>query len=169
MPYITNKERAKRVRLSNQSYFVRKLLIALTVGSLVVLVVFSIIAVVTMCQFFGNKLAHVTDDYTALMIVTDLCARPFSLIAKNGGDDGSFTLSGFGWFMAIWSVITLGLSVVSLVLVLTMKSPKQAKKNINVLQGAAISGKKLEAHANATQVYRERGTSPKKLKKQSQK
>ncbi|MCQ3914839.1 MAG: hypothetical protein MJ201_03610 [Mycoplasmoidaceae bacterium] len=48
---------------------------------------------------------------------------------------------------------------------LTMKSPMAAKRNINILQGAALSGKKLEAHANATQVYRERGTNPKKLKK----
>ncbi len=67
--------------------------------------------------------------------------------------------------MAVWAVITLALSVASLVLMLLMKSPKAAKKNINVLEGAALSGKKLAAHANASEVYRQRATNPKKLKK----
>ncbi|MCQ3908357.1 MAG: hypothetical protein MJ200_02115 [Mycoplasmoidaceae bacterium] len=44
-----------------------------------------------------------------------------------------------------------------------MRSPKATKKGISTMQGAALSGKKLGK--NATQIYRERATNPKKLKK----
>lgn len=96
---------------------------------------------------------------------------PLPLITCKDLVDGSFetTLSPFGWFLAIWTLLTLGLSVVSLILMLNMRSPKAAKKNINVLQGAALSGKRLGAHANATQVYRDRATSPRKAKKMAKK
>ncbi|MCQ3915543.1 MAG: hypothetical protein MJ195_02165 [Mycoplasmoidaceae bacterium] len=44
-----------------------------------------------------------------------------------------------------------------------MKSPKQGRKMMSTLQGAALSGKKLGK--NATQTYRERATSAKNRKK----
>lgn len=165
--FISNKERNKRVRQSNQSYGLRKIFITLTVVSLVVLVVFAILTIAT----FGNVAKEFADGGshaggTAADMLRIIGEQPFSIIAAaKEGTTLKVTLSGFGWFMAIWAVVTLALAIVSLVLMLTMKSPKAAKANINRLQSAAISGKKLESHANAAQVYRERATNSKKLKK----
>lgn len=164
MAYITNKERAWRVRSSNQSYLIRKILIGSSVGSLLILVIFAIATIANVAgavaKFNGQT------DIDGTKVIYEICQVPLSLVSARWVDNTLYTnISGFGWFMAIWTAITLGLSIAALVLMLLMKSPKSAKKNINVLQGAALSGKKLAAHANATQVYRERGTNPKKLKK----
>lgn len=169
MAFISNKERNKRVRQSNQSYGLRKLFISLTVVALCVLVIFAIVTIINFINFCSADSGYVSGGGEISLF--DLCNKmPLSLFqAKGSADNFETGLSPFGWFMTIWSVVTLALAIVSLVLMLTMKSPKQAKKNINVLQGAAISGKKLAAHANATQVYRERGMNTKKLKASSKK
>mgnify|MGYP003290038566 CR=1 FL=1 len=164
MAYITNKERARRVRQSNQNYGIRKIIISATVVFLIVLTIFSIVTAVNIT----NKLAEFEGqtEMSGIEVIKALCDIPLSLFSYvDDGEAVKTTLSGFGYFMAIWSVATIGLAIASMVLMLTMKSPMAAKRNINILQGAALSGKKLEAHANATQVYRERGTNPKKLKK----
>ena len=163
MAFISNKERNKRVKQSNQSYGLRKLFISITVGLLVLLVIFGSLTMIKtagIAKDFADGGAHAGG--TLDQFFDALAADPLSVIGKNSA--GEFGISAFGIILAIITVLTLAFSVVSLVLVLTMKSPKAAKKNINVLQGAAISGKKIGAHANATQIYRERGTNTKKLK-----
>lgn len=171
MPYITNKKRAHLAKQTSQSYALRKIIMSITVASLIVLVVFAILAIVNFAEvintYSSNPTANPGPDDPASYLVWDLAHSTFGFL-KLSGTRESFTiegLSGFGWFMSVWTVITIALSVVSLVLMLTMKSPKSVKKGINTMQGAALSGKKLAAHANATQVYRERATNPKKLKK----
>lgn len=164
--YITNKERNKRVRQSNQSYGLRKLFISLTVGVLVLLIAFG---VATLASYAGK--IHELLDQKATMnskeFVQQLCSIPLSVASYKALDGGSFYvgLSGFGWFMAILTAITVGLSVVSLVLMILMKSPKAAKANLSRLQSAALSGKKLDKDVNAAQVYRDRATNTKKMKK----
>ena len=163
MAYITNKERARRVKSSNQSYGLRKVIISITVGLLILLTIFTIVTAVNMTNKLRElKLLEITGDE----VIKQLCSVPLSLFTcAEQGETFTTSLSGFGYFMVILAVATIGMAIVSLILMLTMQSPKAAKKNMNVLQGAALSGKKLEAHANATQVYRERTTNPKKLKK----
>lgn len=165
MPYITNKKRAHLAKQTTQSYTLRKVFISITVVSLIVLVVFAILAIwdyATIVQQFQGEKA----DVAARELIWKLAHSSFPLFAVSGESAEAFEvtgLSGFGWFMAVWAVVTCGLSIASLVLMLTMRSPKATKKGISTMQGAALSGKKLGK--NATQIYRERATNPKKLKK----
>lgn len=171
MAFITNKEREKRVKRSNQSYGLRKAFIVATISSLIVLIVLALIVTVTYVQLITKYQVVAKDDSSAWKLIYDMANEvPLPLITCKGTPDNFETnLSPFGWFLGIWTLLTLGLGIVSLILTLNMRSPKAAKKNINVLQGAALSGKKLESHANATQVYRERSTSPRKAKKAAKK
>ncbi len=162
--YITNKERNKRVRQSNQTYGLRKLFITLAVVALVVLVVFAIASLVQVADVIKQHEVSRGSDWD---LIEQLCNEiPLSLFHWSDTDAGHYvTLSGFGIFMSVWAVVTVGLSVVALIFVLAMKSPKAAKANLNRLESAALSGKKLEKHANASEVYRERLTNTDKLKK----
>ena len=172
MAFISNKEREQRVKRSNQSYGLRKAFIAATVASLIVLVVFAIIIIVSHVsliakyQTMGSQSAH-----DLIRDMADPSKVLLPLITCNELSDGGFetALSPFGWFLSIWALLTLGLSIVSLILMLNMKSPKAAKENINILQESALSGKKLKAHANVSQVLRDRASSPKEEQKKEKK
>ena len=132
-------------------------------AALVVLVIFAIASLVQVSDVIkAHQVSH-GNDWT---LIEELCGIPLSLFSWTNTDSGHYvTLSGFGIFMSIWAVVTVGLSVVALIFVLAMKSPKAAKANLNRLESAALSGKKLEKHANASEVYRERLTNTDKLKK----
>ena len=60
------------------------------------------------------------------------------------------------------AVLTIGFAIATLVLVVTIKSPRSVKANIKVLQSSAIPGKKLDAKDNAPKVFDERAAMPKK-------
>lgn len=162
MPYITNKKRAHLAKQTSQSYVLRKVIISIAVVSLIVLVAFAIVCIATYVPILMEK--KWGEGGTAKDLLKELATAPLPLVIYwEKGDDWGTKLSAFSYFMIIWTVITLGLSIASMVLMLTMRSPKATKKGISTMQGAALSGKKLGK--NATQIYRERATNPKKLKK----
>ena len=91
--YITNKERDKRVRQSNQSYGIRKLFITLTVVALAILVIFAIVTVVN----FTNIASQYQSGGDAHSFIRALCEAPLSLFAVKDVSGGfKTTLSGFG-------------------------------------------------------------------------
>lgn len=163
--YITNKERNKRVRQSNQSYGLRKLFVSLTVGALLLLIVFGIVTIVSYANAAKDLLAH-DSTMSGQDFIKKICELPLSIFtwSSNGASEFKVMPSPFGWFVMIWAAVTVGLSIVSLVLVILMKSPKAAKANLSRLQSAALSGKKLDKDVNAAQVYRDRATNTKKMK-----
>ncbi|MCQ2747792.1 MAG: hypothetical protein MJ223_00685 [Mycoplasmoidaceae bacterium] len=83
--------------------------------------------------------------------------------------DGKVVLAPIAYILGGVAVLTIGFAIATLVLVLTMKSPRSVKANINVLQSSAISGKKLEAKENASKVFKERAAKPVKEDKKDDK
>ena len=164
MPYITNQKRAHLAKQTNQSYTVRKIIISIAVLSLIVLVVFAIVCIGTYVPILMDPKWRTESALSRdLLLALAEAPLPLVVITHPEGAEWGTALSGFSYFMIIWTIVTLALSIASMVLMLTMRSPKATRKGINTMQGAALSGKKLGK--NATQTYRERATNPKKLKK----
>ena len=172
MPYITNKKRNKLVKSVGQSYALRKTLITITVASLILICVFAALSLYYYSDTTQKFWANIDESWSPQRTFQELINAQsnatlsiFKATWSEGNTVLTIGLSGFGIGICVWIGITIGLGIWALVLILMMKSPKQVRKNMSTLQGAALSGKKLAPHANATQVYRERATNTKKLKK----
>lgn len=135
MAFISNKERATLIKKTNKSYAFKKFLLLIDIIALVVFVVMTFVS-----WYMGIKKGEAGWDWFKT--------------------DGGLTSLGIG--MLIFAIAVVALGIVSVVLVFTIKSPKNTIKMNKTLESSALSGQKVYKGTKATEVMRSRTTMKKK-------
>lgn len=135
MAFISNKERATLIKKTNKSYAFKKFLLLIDIVALVAFVVMTFVS-----WYMGVREKQEGWDWFKA--------------------DGGLTTLGIG--MLIFAIAVVALGVVSVVLVFTIKSPKNTIKMNKTLESSALSGKKVYKGTKATEVMRSRTTMKKK-------
>lgn len=137
MAFIKNTERAQLIKATNKSYWVKKLLLLIDIVALVAFVVL---------VFASWYLAREGDNTWAWF-------------------DEKESLTPLGIGMLVFAILIVGLGVACVVLVFTIKSPKNTIKLNKKLESSALSGKRVYKTQTAGEVMRSRTTMKDKKKK----
>lgn len=133
MAFIKDSERASLIKQTNKSYAVKKLLLLVDIVALVAFVV-----MVFVSWFLGTKGQEGYEWF----------------------DGEKLTTLGIG--MLVFAIIIVALGIVCVVLVFTIKSPKNTIKLNKKLESSALSGKRVYKSQTAGEVMRSRTTMKKK-------
>lgn len=134
MAFIKDTERANLIKQTNKSYAVKKLLLLVDIVGLVAFVI-----MVFLSWFMGTKQGQ--DGWAWF-------------------DGEKLTTLGIG--MLVFAIIIAVLGIVCVVLVFTIKSPKNTIKLNKKLESSALSGKRVYKSQTAGEVMRSRTTMKKK-------
>ncbi len=129
MAFIKQTEREHLIKNVNRSYAIKKLLLLIDILALIAFVV-----MVFVSAYLAEK---------------DTSWEWFDIHGK---------LTNLGIGMLIFAIAVVVLGVISLVLVLTIRSPKAIKKDIKKLESSALSGVKIKKGQTAGEIMKERRT-----------
>ena len=166
MPYITNKKRKNLIKLINKNYIFKKTIIFISIALTLAFIALLVVSLWKWLEAGQNFIADAHLPVNPKDVLHAQANQGWSLFTYTVIDAGheKWTLSGFGIGMAVWLGIITLLDVILIFIALGMKSPAKVKADIKVLESAALSGKKLEAHVNTAEVMRQR-RNPKNAKK----
>lgn len=131
MAFIKNQERKSLIRKINQSYTLRKIVILLEIILLIGFIVISFVSWRNRGESPNSPWAWFTDDKK---------------------------LTTLGICMAALAAIIGFFGVISIILIFTIKSPKQVINVNKKLESSALSGKKISKKHNAIKVMKSRTT-----------
>lgn len=137
MAFIKETERKSLIKKINQSYGLKKFLLLIDIVALVAFVVMTFVS-----WYIGSKQGQQGWDWF--------------------NSDGSLT--GLGLGMLIFAIIIVVLGIISVILVFTIRSPKNTIKMNKKLESSALSGKRVYKSQTAGEVMRSRTTLKKKEK-----
>lgn len=124
--YHADRKTRKALRQVNKGYLIRKILIIFEIVSLFIFLPILIYSLVQTIVKLGKNITTLIDGQI-IQFGSGLDMFKMNL-SKSGVSD--FGLTGFGIWMIVWAGLILLLGVGSIILVLTMKSPKSTTKKI---------------------------------------
>lgn len=136
MAFIKNTERQSLIKKINQSYALKKILLLIEIIALIGFIVVTFLSEMYVKEG-NNKWAWFTDD-------------------------DKLTSVGIG--MLVYAIVIAILGITSVVLVFTIRSPKDVIKTNKKLESSALSGKRVYKTQTAGEVMRSRTTMKTKKK-----